>query len=102
MGTTVCKYGKNTRYTCGELISKSYDPGDGYGPTWMRVRNFDIDDLSAGGDSGGPWFVGTKAYGTHKGAIPIFDDNGVYTGKDDAVYMAVNYFSHLGIEVLTE
>ena len=57
---------------------------------------------SAGGDSGGPWFVGTRAYGVHKGAVDVIDDNGADTGIDDAIYMAVNYFSHLGIEVLTD
>ena len=47
-------------------------------------------------------FIGTKAYGVHKGAVDVIGDNGVDTGIDDAIHMAVNYFSHLPIEVLTD
>lgn len=101
VGSTVCKYGKNSGHTCGELISKWFDPGSGFNATWMRVQNYDI-VLALGGDSGGPWFVGTKAYGSHRGIVDVIDDNGADTGVDDAIYMAVNYFSNLGIEVLTD
>ena len=101
IGINLCKYGKTTGYTCGELISKWFDPPGNYNGTWMRVHNPDEDDLSGGGDSGGPWFVGTKAYGTHKGSVDHIGDNGD-TGIDDAIYMAINYISNLGIEVLTE
>lgn len=101
IGSTVCKYGRTTGRTCGELISKHFDPGTGYNATWMRVHNPDEDDLSAGGDSGAPWFVGNKAYGIHHGAVDHYDEYGD-TGIDDAIYMAVNFFSNLGIEVLTD
>lgn len=101
IGTNVCKYGKITGYTCGEIISKWFDPPGNYNATWMRVHNPDEDDLSASGDSGGPWFVGTKAYGIHHGAVDHYDDYGD-TGIDDAIYMAVNYFANLSIEVLAE
>ena len=37
-----------------------------------------------------------------QGAVDVIDDNGVDTRIDDAIHMAVNYFSHLPIEVLTD
>ena len=101
IGTTVCKYGITTHFTCGELISKWLQPSGHYHATFMRVHNPDADDLSAGGDSGGPWFVDSDAYGTHHGSIPHVDDFGT-TAIDDAIYMAVNYFANMDIEVLTD
>jgi hypothetical protein len=53
--------------------------------------NDGTDNLSSGGDSGGPWFFGTTAYGIHSGE-PSGDDT-------DAFYMAHNYMSVLNIRV---
>ena len=100
IGTTVCKYGKTTGLTCGDLVSKWFQP-DGHHATFMRIHNPDEDDLSAGGDSGGPWFVDNEAYGTHRSSTPHIDDYGP-TAIDDAIYMAVNYFANLDIDVLTD
>lgn len=36
--------------------------------TYIRVHK-DGDDLSSGGDSGGPWFLSGTAYGIHKCGI---------------------------------
>ncbi len=95
IGSTICKYGRSTRYTCGELISKTFNT------TRMQVRRLGT-NLSDPGDSGGPWFVSNDAYGTHVGSTDVLDDNGDATGDRDAIYMAINFFSHLAIEVLTE
>lgn len=95
IGGYVCKYGKTTHYTCGYISSKTYAPS--YVPsvsaTFIRVNNTaGYPDLSSGGDSGGPWFLNNVAYGTHSGS-PGSDPN-------DAIYMAINYVSGLGVTVL--
>jgi len=93
IGGLVCKYGMTSQYTCGYISSKDFEyQGQA---TYIRVDNTaGYGDLSSGGDSGGPWFNGNTAYGTHVGA-PTDDPN-------DAVYMAVNYLeSGLGVSVMT-
>ena len=96
VGGYVCKYGKRTFYTCGYISDKNYAPS--YVPsvsaTFIRVNNTaGYSDLSGSGDSGGPWFLTSNAYGTHSGS-PGADPN-------DALYMAINYISGLGVSVLT-
>ena len=97
IGGYVCKYGKTTHYTCGYISDKDYQPS--YVPnasaTFIRVDNTaGYDDLSSGGDSGGPWFLVYDAYGVHSGS-PGAD-------KNDAIYMAVNYISPgIGVSVMT-
>jgi len=96
IGNYVCKYGKTSHYTCGYISSKNFKPTvPNAEATYIRVDNTaGYDDLSSGGDSGGPWFLSNTAYGTHHGA-PTADPN-------DAVYMAVNYVeSGLGVSVMT-
>jgi hypothetical protein len=90
VGTYLCKYGMSTGRTCGTISSKSYDIGSGFNGTFIRVDGY---ALRAGGDSGGPWFVEDVAYGIHHG----------YPGSDpnDAIYMAINYISAIGVGVLT-
>ena len=93
IGGYVCKYGKTSHYTCGYISDKNFEyHGQA---TFIRVNNTaGYDDLSSGGDSGGPWFLTGDAYGTHVGA-PTVDPN-------DAIYMAVNYVeSGLGVTVMT-
>ena len=94
VGDYVCKYGKTSGYTCGYISDKNFWP-EGHSPTFIRVDNTaGDDDLSSGGDSGGPWFLVYDAYGTHVGA-PSSDLN-------DAIYMAVNYISPgIGVDVMT-
>lgn len=88
----VCKYGMTTGYECGNIIDKSYRstiPGHTWSATFIRVHHDGI-DLSEPGDSGGPWFLGSTAYGIMKGQI-----------GDDAIYMAINYIDILDLAVLT-
>lgn len=87
----VCKYGKTTGYTCGYIKDKNYrssSPSNATA-TYIRVSNPGV-NLSEGGDSGGPWYRGSIAYGIHHTGI-----------GDDATYMAINYISGLGLTVLT-
>ena len=97
VGEYVCKYGKTTDYTCGYIHNKNYQPQSipNSKATFIRVDNTaDDDNLSEGGDSGGPWFMLNDAYGTHVGS-PTGDSN-------DAFYMAVNYISQgISVEVMT-
>lgn len=92
VGSFVCKQGMTTGRTCGTIGSKSFCPS--YVPngksTFICVNAGDR-PLSSPGDSGGPWFVGTTAYGIHSGG----GDNGGLS-----IYMAVDYMSSLGIQVL--
>jgi len=86
----VCKYGRVTGYNCGTLVDKDYRVShfSNANPTFMRVNRSGI-DLSQQGDSGGPWFVGTSAWGIHVAAAE--------PNYHEAVYMAVNYLSGIGV-----
>ncbi len=96
VGNYVCKNGGITGYTCGNIKSTTYRPTSTVtnpAGAFIRVHNNNNEDLSQPGDSGGPWFYQSTAYGTHVGAPA---DNG-----NDAIYMPINYISSLGITVLT-
>ncbi|MCY4417911.1 MAG: S1 family peptidase [Chloroflexi bacterium] len=101
VGNYVCKYGKTTGYTCGNIVDKNFqftdersdcdDPGNcQWKATWIKVHKDGV-NLSEGGDSGGPWFSKYTAYGTHSRSL-----------GDDAFYMAINYVDAIDITVLTE
>ena len=98
----VCKYGDTTGYGCGYIVTTSflpsistYCPTCSWLPTWVRVHRHGV-DLSDSGDSGGPWFSGSTAYGTMKNAFLS------PTGSWDGIYMPINYVSFLGLTVLTD
>ena len=97
IGSWICKYGITTQKTCGELISKIYQPPQDCTsttdptPTYMRVSRDDGQDLSSFGDSGGPWYTGHVALGFHKGSV--------CGAVNDAYYMAQNYTSVLDVTV---
>ncbi len=86
-GEWVCKQGKTTGYTCGNISTTTYCWDNVC--TWVRVSGGNT-NLSEPGDSGGPWFSGHTAYGTH-----------VYGWGNDSGYMPIDYFSTLGITVRT-
>lgn len=96
IGAYVCKFGRTTDRTCGNIESKSYSMNfvTNSASTFIRVDGGNV-DLAAPGDSGGPWYVENLAHGTS--VARLVDDN----GGDDAFYMAINYFSSLGVSVLT-
>lgn len=87
VGGSVCKQGKTTGYTCGTISSTSYCASGVC--TWIRVAGGSV-NLSEGGDSGGPWFLGNTAYGSH-----------TYGIGNDSAYMAVNYFSGISVTIVT-
>ena len=85
VGSTVCHYGAATGYSCGSVESTAYTPTkpvtttnpDPYycGPlnnitcsnTWVQVGGSSI--KCNDGDSGGPWFSSTIAFGVHAGGV---------------------------------
>jgi streptogrisin C len=98
IGATVFKFGKVTQRTFGTIESKSFAPAyvTNAASTFVRVDGGGrSDNLSARGDSGGPWYVGNTAYGIHSGSVA--DDDG---GRD-ALYMPINYISSILVSVLT-
>ncbi len=89
----VCKYGVTTYYTCGYITSKTYQPSSvpNATATFIHVEN-PPNRIAYYGDSGGPWFSGSTAYGVLHGGNP---------SVGDAIYMAIDYISTLGVSVLT-
>jgi hypothetical protein len=92
-GMVMCKSGMTTGITCGEIIDGSAI-NNGYNG-WIKVSKTNQSDLSAGGDSGGPWFMypGTStsvtAAGVHNAGGP---GECVGTGSACyAIYMPIDY-----------
>ena len=101
----VCKYGKTTGYGCGHIMDKTFRlPGNCPGgctwnATFIRVKASDGQRLSEHGDSGGPFYSGTQAWGTMAAKIEV--QSGGSWLRNDAVYMAVDYIGLMDVDVLT-
>ncbi len=87
VGSQVCKQGRTTGYTCGTIATTSYCASGAC--TWVRVNGGSV-NLSEGGDSGGPWFSGNTAYGSH-----------TYGMGNDSAYMPIDYFSGISVTIAT-
>jgi hypothetical protein len=86
-GEWVCKQGMTTGNTCGTLSTNSYCYAGAC--TFVYVSGGSV-NLSEGGDSGGPWFSGNSAYGSH-----------VFGNGNDSGYMAQDYFwPGLGVAIV--
>jgi len=87
VGDVVCHRGEKTGYSCAEVELTDFAPaGDLCGgaclPTWVAVRG----PGCKGGDSGGPVFLGSVAYGIVKGGSYAADGRcGFY------YYMSTDY-----------
>lgn len=91
IGDFVCKYGINTRYTCGYINDKYASTGSAYSNTFIRFHSNTNAQEVGGGDSGGPVFNGNTALGIVHGFI-----------GNDGVYMGINYvYPGIGVFVLT-
>jgi hypothetical protein len=68
VGTAVCHFGMTTGRSCGKVTAVNVSvSADGIIQGGMtRVAGAGL--VSAGGDSGGPWYQGTTAYGIHHGS----------------------------------
>lgn len=91
VGSQVCKYGNTTGYGCGLITSTSHRAANtpSATATYIRVSKNGL-TLTAGGDSGGPWFNGNSAYGVHHAGAPTY-----------SIYTPINYLSNLGVSILT-
>ena len=87
VGSQVCKQGRTTGYTCGTISTTTYCASGAC--TWVRVAGNGT-NLSEGGDSGGPWFSGNTAYGSH-----------TYGIGNDSAYMPIDYFSGISVTIAT-
>ncbi|MCB8946250.1 MAG: hypothetical protein H6658_21095 [Ardenticatenaceae bacterium] len=85
IGATVCHYGQATGYSCGEISSKIYCH------SWSCSYVVVIGAVSGGGDSGGPWYSSSNAWGMHVGS----------TGGGDRFYMAIDRVGDKGYSVQT-
>lgn len=68
-GDTVCRRGETTGYSCAEVELTDYAPGGALcagpcDPAWTTVAG----PICKAGDSGGPIFLGTTAFGIVKGS----------------------------------
>ena len=74
VGNTVCHYGTVSGYSCGYAEDIHYRPsnnicnGQVCDAVWLKVRDSAYYNLNCqGGDSGGPFFWGSTAWGTLSG-----------------------------------
>lgn len=99
VGSFVCKYGKVTGYNCGNIVTKTKAPNyvPGTQATYVEVNgcNQGSANLSASGDSGGPWFSGNSAWGWMSGGAGPNS-----CGQNNGIFMAVDYMAS-GMSVLT-
>jgi hypothetical protein len=91
VGDFACHYGFTTGQSCGTIQSITYSPGMSFGcggvtcaAVYARVTGSGL--KAAGGDSGGPWFVGGRAYGIQMG-------NSGATPNLTAFFNTINYIS---------
>ncbi|MDW5327882.1 hypothetical protein [Plantactinospora sp. KLBMP9567] len=64
MGSVVCHWGRNSGYRCSN-VADACRTLSGHRYCGLDVTR---EDVSTGGDSGGPWFLGNTARGGHSGA----------------------------------
>ncbi|MCO5200446.1 MAG: S1 family peptidase [Chloroflexi bacterium] len=70
-GDFVCHFGIGSGQTCGYVVSTNFDPHmsacSGWpfycNDKWVKVEGTYL--IRCGGDSGGPWYMGSVGYGTH-------------------------------------
>jgi hypothetical protein len=85
VGSTVCHFGGSTGYGCGQITTNTLAPTSCIShakPIYVQVHNANGQDLSTGGDSGGPWFWLQQAWGL----MNCYAGNqidGIYTPEDE-------------------
>lgn len=86
VGESVCKYGRTSGRTCAFVYRNSICSIGYCGLTAADKY------ISAGGDSGGPWYNGASARGVHHGVAPI-------SGISRSLFSPVSSFSKMGAYV---
>lgn len=97
-GKSVCKYGVTTGLTCGYIKESEFLANwkDEVG-TFVQVVSFDGTPMNEGGDSGGPVYSGSTAYGLVHGR-----GNKGTEWENDLIFMPIERMSTLGITTLTK
>jgi hypothetical protein len=67
ISASVCHYGDATGAQCGTITDSSVAPSIGLS-TYFVEADCSCSNFSSGGDSGGPWYSGSTAYGIHHGS----------------------------------
>lgn len=99
VGDHVCHYGRTSHYGCGNIDDVSWGSNmcvPGSAPpdnTYIYVNNSGAADVGEPGDSGGPWFLNNRAWGTH-----VCGEDGADDDKD-GIFMAQNFLSTFDIVV---
>lgn len=79
-GASACNYGSATGNKCTTIYSNDVCwPGLGCG---FYATN---EGVTSGGDSGGPWYSGSSAFGVHKGTMWLFGNKSVFTDMGNAL-----------------
>jgi streptogrisin C len=75
MGSVVCHWGRTTTYDCSTVADTDTCRTLYIGTVGHQYCGLDVtaDDVSAPGDSGGPWFFGSTARGGHSGALDFVE-----------------------------
>lgn len=69
MGSVVCHWGRTSGYSCDFVEDQDRCVTYASGRRWCGLDETQ-NNISAGGDSGGPWFLGQTARGIHSGGGP--------------------------------
>jgi hypothetical protein len=95
VGDFVCHYGRTSGYGCGQVKSKTFTPNwvPNATATYVEVQDDTSPyiSLGEGGDSGGPWFYNSAAWGIHSGGAGPNSH-----GKNNGIYTSVSYIGNLG------
>ena len=96
----VYKSGIVTGYNCGDVVDMShleiYWPNNDIG-SYIEVHNSNNEEMTIGGDSGGPVFSNNAAYGVIHGRPKKNKPD-----HNDLLFMPIERLSILGVSVLTE
>jgi len=103
-GQNVCHRGATTGYSCGEVDAINFSKFECGFPvctsTWISVvppKNTEPGLACYGGDSGGPWFIGSKSVGVHVAGAK----SGLGIGEcTKAVFMSIDRINTLGLELV--
>lgn len=98
-GKQLCKFGTKTRYTCQEVIRNDFKGVDSTGVKFGPLVQLGGTqaNIAQCGDSGGPIFAGSTAYGV----MSRGDVDGICSGGSSFLYAPLSGLSSLGVSVLT-
>jgi len=97
----VCKNGKSTGATCGQITDIAYAPTYAPVPRYVRVDSSAYNDIACGGDSGSPVFQslsgGVAAFGILSGVL----DKNCNGGNTYFFYTPIDEINCAGYSILT-